>query len=265
MTMDIFGYLAMMLVGVVLGSVGAGGSMFSIPVLVYLFSMNMETASAYSLFVVGVTSLAGVALKQKQQGLSVGLALWLGVPSLSGAFIARSFVMGIIPEVISINEKHLTKEAMLKALFSLLAIASSITLLRAKSDYKPEDDVRTHHLIPTGLFIGLVTGLAGAGGGFLIVPSLIIFARLTVAQATATSLFVIASNSLSGFCGDLLTRNIHWPFLLSLTTMAAMGLLLGNWMRNKLPALFTSQRSIGWLSMLVGISILMKEWWGEIA
>jgi uncharacterized membrane protein YfcA len=262
MTMEIYGYLAMMLVGIVLGSAGAGGSMFSIPVLLYLFSMNMETASAYSLFLVGVTSLAGIALKQKQRNVSLGLGMWLGVPSVIGAFIARSYVIGIVPEIISIHEGyHVTKEVLLKALFSLLLIASSVTLLHARRDYQQENKMRTHHLIPIGLFTGLAAGLAGAGGGFLIVPSLIVFARLTVAQATATSLLVIASNSLTGFCGDLLTRSIHWPHLLSLTAMAIIGLLLGNWSQNKLQMRFASQRGVAWTGMFVGISILIKAWW----
>lgn len=259
--MEILGYIAIMGIGLVLGRVGAGGSMLAIPVLVYLFSMDMETASAYSLFLVGVTSLLGAALKQKEQLVSIKAALLFGMPSVAGAFISRKWVVVFVPDVILKSEGFLlTKDDLLLTLFSLLMLTSSVTILLEK---KPASEdlrkLKLFRLMLAGLTTGLVAGLAGLGGGFLILPALIIFAALPFSKAAGTSLLIIASNSLLGFCGDLLNRSVNWHFLFSLTALAIFGLLVGYWLLRKVRMPFSAQRGIAWFMMLMGVSILALE------
>jgi uncharacterized membrane protein YfcA len=138
-------------------------------------------------------------------------------------------------------------------------LASAITILyKAKEQSNASQPVQILHLIPIGFVTGLIAGLAGSGGGFLILPALIIFAALPFSIATGTSLLIIASNSLLGFCGDWLNRPINWNFLFFLTALAIGGLLLGYWSRHKIPSAF-AQRCLAWFMIIVSVSILTKE------
>lgn len=170
--MEVFGYAAIMCIGLVLGSIGAGGSMLAIPVLVYLFSLDMETASAYSLFLVGMTSLAGAALKQRSRLISARAALLFGMPSVAGAFASRNWIIVLIPDVVWQSDAFvLTKDDLLLRFFALLMLGSSFSMLLRKQTQGDDGRNRNLMLIPVGLITGLIAGLAGAGGGFLIIGS----------------------------------------------------------------------------------------------
>lgn len=256
--MEAFGYVAIMCIGLVLGSIGAGGSMLAIPVLVYLFSLDMETASAYSLFLVGMTSLTGAALKQRRQHVSARAALLFGLPSVAGAFASRNWIIGLIPDVVWQSDAYvLTKDDLLLRFFSLLVLASSLCMLfRKRSHGEAGRNQNLMRLIPIGLITGLVAGLAGAGGGFLILPALILFAALPFSMAAGTGLVIIASNSLLGFCGDLINRSIDWSFLFTLTTLSILGLLIGYWSQDKV-ASFPAQRVLAWFMLVIGVTVLV--------
>lgn len=254
--MDAFGYVAIMCIGLVLGSIGAGGSMLAIPVLVYLFSLDMETASAYSLFLVGMTSLAGAALKQRSQLVSARAVLLFGIPSVAGAFASRKWIIGLIPDVVWQSDTFvLTKDDLLLRFFSLLMLGSSLSMLFRKQTHDADGRNRNLMLIPVGLITGLIAGLAGAGGGFLILPALILFASLPFPMAAGTGLVIIASNSLLGFCGDLINRSIDWSFLFMLTALSILGLLIGYWSQEKV-ASFPAQRVFAWFMLIIGTAIL---------
>ncbi len=254
--MEIFGYVAIICIGFLLGSIGAGGSMLAIPVLVYVFLIDIETASAYSLFLVGLSSITGTVLKYREQLVSLRTVIQFGVPSVVGAFISRNWIILYIPDVvIDDNGISFFKEDLLLALLAVLALASSITMLLKKRTNDRIQDPNVFMLMVTGTFTGLVTGLVGAGGGFLIVPALILFAALSFSLATGTSLVIIALNSLFGFCGDMLNRLIEWPFLIALAVLVITGLLLGYcWHKNVQK--FLSERGFAWFVLLMGVSIL---------
>ena len=256
--MEALGYVAIMCIGLVLGSIGAGGSMLAIPVLVYLFSLDMETASAYSLFLVGMTSLTGAALKQRRQLVSARAALLFGLPSVAGAFASRNWMIVLIPDVVWQSDAFmLTKDDLLLRFFSLLVLASSLSMLLKKQSHGEAGRNRNlMRLIPVGLTTGIVAGLAGAGGGFLILPSLILFAALPFSMAAGTGLVIIASNSLLGFCGDLINRSIDWSFLVTLTTLSILGLLIGYWSQDKIASL-PAQRVLAWFMLVIGIAVLV--------
>jgi uncharacterized protein len=254
--MEVFGYVAIMCIGLVLGSIGAGGSMMAIPVLVYLFSLDMETASAYSLFLVGMTSLAGAALKQRSRLISARAALLFGMPSVAGAFASRNWIIVLIPDVVWQSDTFvLTKDDLLLKFFSLLVLGSSFSMLFKKPIHGEAGRNRNVMLIPVGLITGLVAGLAGAGGGFLILPALILFAALPFPVAAGTGLVIIASNSLLGFCGDVMNRSIDWSFLFTLTALSTLGLLIGYWSQEKV-ASFPAQRVFAWFMLIIGTAIL---------
>ena len=258
--MEVLGYFAIVCIGLVLGSIGAGGSMLAIPIFVYLFAMDMETASAYSLFLVGVTSFTGVVLKQSKQAISIRTAFIFGLPSIAGAFLSRKWIIVNIPDVLGKSSGFvLTKDRALLVLFCMLMIASSTILLRKeKLEYEEIRKPKYFFLAGLGLFVGIIAGLVGAGGGFVIIPALIIFARQTFSTVTATSLLIIASNSLLGFCGDLLNRPINWHFLFAVTALSMSGLVLGYWWNKDRRWKYSMQRAFAWFTMIMGLTILAR-------
>jgi uncharacterized membrane protein YfcA len=250
--MTILGYMAIVCIGIVLGGMGAGGSMLAIPVLVYVFTIDIETATAYSLFLVGTTSLTGAALKGRDQLVSFRAAFLFGVPSVIGAFICRKWIIVLIPNDI--------KDHVLLALFAVLMLASSVRmLLKKKPDSSTIGTPDTLRLTALGFVVGLVTSLAGVGGGFLIIPALTIFAGLSFATATGTSLLIIACNCLFAFSGDVLNRPIDWYFLLPLTVLAVAGLLGGYWYHRKTEVRVAWHHVFAWFLMLMGVTILATE------
>lgn len=259
--MEIIGYIAIACIGLLLGSIGAGGSMLAIPVLVYIFLLDMETASAYAMFLVGVTSLAGALVKQREDVILARRGLLFAIPSLIASFATRKWLITFVPDVIGgANSISSTKDSLLLTLFSILMMSSSFLMLRRKSTKEAVTRrVRGRPLMVAGLVVGVVAGLAGAGGGFLILPSLVFFAGLPFTAAVRTTLFIIAANCLAGFCGDVLNHTIDWSFLLGLTALAISGLLLGYWSTKKLRPL-SAQNTFGWLTLGIGVWILIKEW-----
>lgn len=257
--MELFGYFAIVCIGLVLGSIGAGGSMLAIPVLVYLFEMDMETAGAYSLFLVGITSLTGAALKQRDQIVSVRTAAIFGLPSIAGAFLSRKWIVVSIPEMLwNSGSLVLTKDRALLVLFCTLMLTSSLMLLKKNQELKGNKKPRLFYLGCLGFIVGLIAGLVGAGGGFIIIPALVLLARQSFPTVTATSLLIIASNSLMGFCGDLLTRPINWLFLFAVTGLSMLGLLLGYWWNKDGHWKFSAQRAFAWFTIVMALTILAK-------
>ncbi len=259
--MEIIGYFVILCIGIVLGSIGAGGSMLAIPVLVYVFSIGVETATAYSLFLVGTTSLTGAILKQKAQMVSLRMSLFFGIPSIIGSFVSRKWLIVAIPEIIlTTNSFTVTKGKLLLGVFAIMMITSSVMLLlRRKTPIQTDATARPGLLMLSGITTGLVAGLIGAGGGFLIIPALLLFARLPFAMATGTSLLIIAANSMLGFCGDIFNRSIDWPFLVMLTALSLAGVTLGiRWQSNVSSGLMP-HRAFAVFTLLVAIVILIVE------
>lgn len=259
--MELFGCFALIAIGIVVGSMGVGGSILAIPVLVYLFSIDIAVASAYSMFLIGTTSLAGVLLKLKQQLLHPATAAAFGIPSVVATFFVRRWVIPSIPEtVITYDWLVMTRGDLLMLLLSILIIASSIAMiLRNDPPATREKELKILPLIATGLTTGLLAGMVGVGGGFIILPALVFFAGLPFKTAVATTLLIIAANSLLGFSGDLFNRSFDWSFLLSVTSLTLLGMYIGIRSGKIIPKGITIQKSFGWLSLLAGVFILVKE------
>jgi uncharacterized protein len=258
--MEIIGYIASILVGVVLGLLGGGGSILSIPILVYLFGIEPVMASAYSLFIVGMTSFVGAIPKYREHLINLKTGLIFGIPSIIAIFSTRKWVVPAIPDIVfQAGEFELAKRGLLLGLFALLMVLASFSLIRKKKEIVSSTQrFRTFLVIIEGTLIGFLTGLVGAGGGFLIIPALVFLTGLPFKTAVGTSLFIIAINSLVGFVGDLMNYEIDWFFLLSITSLAILGILAGNFLSRRILS-FYLRKAFGWLTLLMGCWILLRE------
>lgn len=258
--METAGYLALIGAGVILGITGSGGSILSLPVLVYLFSLDVVIASAYSLFIVGATSIVGTVLKQRERLVDVRSGLIFAAPSIVAAFSTRKWVMPTIPDIILQTEfLTLTKRTLLLAIFACVIILVSVKMiLNGRARNRSRQASHPYVLIPVGMITGILAGLLGVGGGFLILPALMAFTRIPFENVVGTTLFVIALNSLLAFLGDLLNYAINWSFLLSITTLSIAGVCLGI-LSNRIVPAQPLQRSMGLLTLVMGIWILVSE------
>ncbi len=260
MEAELVGYIASIFIGVVLGLLGGGGSILSIPILVYLFDIEPVRASAYSLFIVGMTSLVGSVPKYRNHLVNLRTGILFGIPSILAIFFTRKWFIPLIPEdVLSLGDFILTKRLLLLGVFAILMILAALPMIRGKKEISSEKKkFRTLLVIVEGSLIGFLTGLVGAGGGFLIIPALVFLTGLPFKTAVGTSLFIIAINSIMGFIGDALNYSMDWPFLLLITGLAIVGIFIGNHYSKR----FSGQilkRSFGWLILLMGAYILIRE------
>ena len=258
--MELAGYLASVLVGITLGLLGGGGSILTIPIFVYLFHLDVIIATAYSLFMVGTTSLIGVWAKYRNAMIHFPSVLVFGIPSLAAVFITRIWIVPAIPEMLFIPYFPITKRLFLLGLFSILMIVTAVSMLMKKADGL-HGQARFSIMMPLGLAVGFLTGLVGAGGGFLIVPALVMWARVPLPVAAGTSLFIIGINSSAGFIGDVLNRAIQWPFLLTLTGLAIGGVFIGNLIATKTQD-HHLRKLFAWFILGMGCWILAKEFFG---
>lgn len=256
-----FGYFASLFIGLILGLIGGGGSILSIPILVYLFHVEAVLASAYSLFIVGITSLVGAIPKYKEHLVNLRTGFLFGIPSILAIFVTRRWIVPAIPEILfQAGDFVFTKRILLLGVFALLMILASVTMIRSASRLASQDSNSNNVLLIfiEGILIGFLTGLVGAGGGFLIIPALVLLTGLPFKTAVGTSLFIIAINSLMGFLGDLINYYIEWTFLLTITSLAVAGILIGHRI-SKYVSAGRLRISFGWFVLVTGIYILLRE------
>jgi uncharacterized membrane protein YfcA len=260
MITEIVGYLSAIIIGVVLGLLGGGGSILSIPILVYLFHIEPAMAGAYSLFIVGVTSFVGAIPKYKQQLVHLKTGLVFGLPSIVSIFLTRSLVVPAIPdEIFHVGDFMVTKRMLLLGVFAILMVLASVPMIRGKREIASDSKrFRTALVILEGVLIGFLTGLVGAGGGFLIIPALVFLTGLHFKTAVGTSLFIIGINSMAGFLGDALHHELNWPLLLSLTALAILGILIGNNYSRKISGI-RLRMTFGWFTLVTGVYIIVRE------
>jgi len=263
--LPVFGYFAAIFIGLALGIMGGGGSILTVPVLVYLMGIGPVRSTAYSLFVVGSTALVGAA-QYGRKGLVAGpTALVFLATSSVAVFATRRFLLPLLPpELFVVGSLVVTKDLLVLVAFATLMVAAATSMIRgqqAETALATEAPRAVSYplILGVGAVVGGLTGFVGAGGGFLIVPALVLFARLPMKQAVGTSLAIIALNSLIGFGGDLLAGTpIDWSFLLGFLSFALGGIVLGTYL-----ARFVSgarlKPAFGWFILAMGTFILTKE------
>jgi uncharacterized membrane protein YfcA len=263
MNMEIIGYLASILIGISLGLIGGGGSILTVPVLVYLFHVEPILATAYSLFIVGASSLVGAWPKYKQGFVNLKTAIIFGIPSIVSVFATRKFLVPSIPaELGSIAGIMITKSLLTMVLFSVLMVAASFSMIRSKTySEEPNEGVQQFNyplILLEGAIVGILTGLVGAGGGFLIIPALVMLSKLPMKQAVGTSLLIIAAKSLIGFTGDLGHRTIDWALLLIVTLLAIAGIFVGHRLSKKIDG-NKLKKGFGWFVLIMGLYIIAQQ------
>ncbi len=262
--MQILGYFASLLIGISLGMIGGGGSILTVPVLVYLFSINPLLSTSYSLFVVGSTSLVGAYNNYLKDLVRVKTGLLFGLSSISTVFLTRKFLIVRIPKYLgTIGNFKITESMLVMVLFAILMVAASLSMIndsRKKIEVSKTDNKKINipKLLGYGVAIGAVTGLLGAGGGFLLIPTLVLLVKLPMKEAIGTSLFIIALNSLIGFTGDLGHFAIDWIFLLKITGIAITGILIGGALNKKIHGDHL-KKGFGWFVLIMGIYIIIHE------
>ena len=259
--MEWIGYIASILIGISLGLIGSGGSILTVPVLVYLFHINPLLATTYSLCIVGLSSIAGVISRLRQKLLDLKVIIVFGAPSILGVFIARKFILQAIPAQFNILPATLiSKSNFIMLFFATLMLASALSMIFGKN--KKENDsqkpVYGFSLAIVGLVEGIVTGIVGAGGGFLIIPALVLLGKLPMKKAIASSLLIITIKSLVGFGGDLLHVTVDWQFLSIITLLSTLGIITGNYL-NKTIEGAKLKKGFGWFVLLMALVILFEQ------
>lgn len=261
--MVLIGYIAAIFVGISLGLIGGGGSILAIPILTYLFGItDTNISTAFSLFIVGTASLIGSMSYFKKGLVELKTAIIFGLPAILAIYIMRQIIIPVIPtELFSLGSFTFTKDLGVMIIFAILMIFASVSMIKGRKDTGEntiEKEVNYPLIIVEGMFVGMLTGLVGAGGGFIIIPALIALFNLPMKKAVGTSLVVITINSLFGFATDITNPNLDWVLLLSFTAIAVAGIFIGSALSNKISGA-KLKPAFGWFILIMGVFILGKS------
>lgn len=259
---DVFGYFGALLIGVILGLIGGGGSILTVPVFVYVLGIDPVLATAYSLFVVGLSSLVGTIRNTQKGNIDFKTGFIFAAPALVTVYLTRKFIVPAIPEeIFTINNYTFTKDTAIMVFFALIMLIAAYFMIKNKKvDGELEQEITYNYpmIIIEGVIVGLLTGIVGAGGGFLIIPALVLLAKLPMKKAVGTSLLIIAIKSLFGFIGDIQNIELDWLFLLSFTAVSIVGIFIGLFLSKFIDGV-SLKRGFGWFVIVMGIYIFLKE------
>lgn len=264
--MEIAGYISALLIGLSLGLIGSGGTILALPIFVYLFKIkNMQEATHYTMFVVGITAFIGAFRKYQEKLVDIKTAFFFLIPSILSLFFTRKIILPFLPEILFTSGSFvLTKDIFLLLLFAVVMFFASISMIKNAKQadvdcFAKIPDANANHMKTTlvALLVGCLTALVGAGGGFLIIPTLVLLKEHCMKRAIGTSLIIITVNSLIGFLGDIHTE-VNWKLVIIFTVIAVAGMLLGiKWSEKikgeKLKKLF------GVMVLIMGLFIILKE------
>lgn len=261
--MEYVGFIVSFIMGIILGLMGGGGSILTVPILVYLFAIPPIISTGYSLFVVGTTALIGSIMyfRKREVDLQAGIAFVL--LSVIGVNISRGLIIPKIPSVVAqIGHFSLTKDALVMIIFAALMVVASYSMIKKKNNQKPMEahpTIRIALIAIAGMIVGIVAGFVGAGGGFLIIPALVFIAGLSMRIAVGTSLMIIAFQSLLGFAGDIFRGlAVNWSLLGTVTTCAVIGIIVGSVVAHKIKEK-KIKTAFGWFVLVMGITILLEQ------
>ena len=263
--MEIIGYIASIFIGISLGLIGGGGSILTVPVLVYLFGIGAEMSTAYSLFIVGSTALVGGVRNASLGNVNYKTAVVFTIPAFIAVYATRAYLVPAIPyEIMTVGTYVLTKDIAIMVFFALVMLAASVSMIRNKREEEEDEDATPQFNIPAilleGTLVGVLTGIVGAGGGFLIIPALVLFAKLPMKKAVGTSLLIIAAKSLIGFIGDVQRYGdqIDWTLLLTVTAIAVFGIFVGIYLNNFIDGK-KLKKGFGFFVLLMAVYIIVKQ------
>lgn len=264
--MEIIGYIASVFIGISLGLIGGGGSILTVPVLVYLFGESAELSTAYSLFIVGTTALVGGIRNATMGNVNYKTAVVFTIPAFIAVYLTRAYLVPAIPQnILTVGTFTLTKDIAIMVFFALVMLAASVSMIRNNREEEDEEGetapvFNIPAIIAEGALVGVLTGIVGAGGGFLIIPALVLFAKLPMKKAVGTSLLIIAAKSLIGFIGDVQRPDliIDWTLLLTVTAIAVAGIFVGIYATKFIDGK-KLKKGFGWFVLVMAVYIILKQ------
>jgi uncharacterized protein len=234
------------LIGISLGLLGGGGSILTVPILAYVAGMDAKEAIAASLFVVAVTSAAGVLSHARAGRVKWRTGILFGAAGMGGAFAGGRLAAFIPGNILMIA-------------FGLMMAATAIAMLRGGTQRKPfGGELPVGKVIVEGVVVGLVTGIVGAGGGFLVVPALVLLGGLSMETAVGTSLVVISMKSFAGLAGHLGHVDLDWKLTLGVTAAAVVGSVIGGSLAGRIPPTVL-RRGFGIFIIVMAVLVIAKE------
>lgn len=235
-------FLLALAIGLSLGLLGSGGSIITLPVLVYVAGIPAHEAVGMSLVVVGGTSIVGSLLNARHGSFDWKAGAFFAVSGIVGAFVGAKFT-------------HLVSALVLLLLFGALMLVVGLRLLLKNETDPQRQPCRLWRCLGVGVVVGILTGFLGVGGGFLILPALVLFAGLEMKPAIGTSLAIIAVNCLGGLVGQLRYVNLNWHLTLALLAAAVVGMFAGTALAGRLSASML-RRSFAWCVLLLGVALV---------
>lgn len=262
----VLAFIGAIAIGVSLGLIGGGGSILTVPVLTYILGVDAVLSTAYSLFIVGLTALVGAIRYWRKELIDMRTGILFAIPSLLAVWLTRTFLIPAIPDVLfEWSGMQVSKDMGIMVFFALVMMAASFSMIRRRKNKEEETPVAPKErkmglIFLEGSVVGVVTGIVGAGGGFLIVPALVLLAGLPMKKAVGTSLMIIAAKSLIGFTGDMINPNlqIDWSLLLTFSSLTIIGIVLGTWLGNFIEGQ-KLKRAFGWFLLIMGVIIITER------
>ncbi len=259
---EILGYVGAVFIGIVLGLIGGGGSILTVPIFVYVLGIEPILATAYSLFVVGSTAFVGTIRNTLGNTIDYKTGIIFAIPTFIAVFLTRKFLIPVIPEsLFFIGNFEITKSIGIMMFFALIMALAAFFMIKGRKDTSQKDQKIEYNyplIIVESIIVGVLTGIVGAGGGFLIIPALVLLAKLPMKKAVGTSLMIIAIKSLIGFVGDVQNFDIDWAFLFSFTAFSIIGIFIGIYL-NKFIGSKSLKKGFGWFVLIMAIYIILKE------
>ncbi|MGC6490222.1 MAG: sulfite exporter TauE/SafE family protein [Flavobacteriales bacterium] len=256
--MILLGYILAIIVGILLGVFGGGGTILTVPILVYIMGVDAVSATAYSLFIVGITALIGTLRYYQNKLIDFKIGILFAIPSFLGVFISRIYFLPKIPETLTLLDYLVVgKDKLILLLFALIMLLSAFSMIFSWRPKQTNSNTKLSFILLDGLVVGILTGIIGAGGGFIIVPALLLLSNIDVKQAIGTSLFIITVKSLLGFSGDL-TKPLDWELMLLFSLLSVTGVFIGIYLSKHIKSSYL-KKSFGVFILLMSIIILIKE------
>jgi uncharacterized membrane protein YfcA len=255
-------YTASVVIGLCLGLIGAGGSILTIPVFVYILKTNPVASIVYSMFIVGICSFTGTIISFIKKLVDIKAAVVFGLPSVAGVFVARKLIFPAVPaKLFTIGSFVITKDVFIMLSLAVIMFIVSIKMLKKKpepvSALQGERKIRAIFFLQ-GISIGIVTGMLGVGGGFLIAPALLLWLKLPVKTAIGTTLFIITVNSAAGFITSYATVLIEWSLLIKFAIGTIAGILVGSKLSEKIKADHL-KKFLAWFIIITSVYVLYKQ------
>ena len=252
--------------GISLGLIGGGGSILTVPILVYLFKQDPLIATTGSLFVVGSTAFVGAILNARKKLIDFKTGVFFAIPSFIGVFAARHFILPRIPDhIIKLSGFTFTKSLLVMGLFGIIMVLASRAMIRSGRAKSPPVVMDPNSgkasliaIIWQGFLVGVTTGFVGAGGGFLIIPALVLLLKLPMKMAIGTSLAIIAANSIFGFTISIGSMHFEWPLLLKIAAIGIFGIAIGQFYSSRVNEKLL-KRGFGYFVLFIGSLVILDQ------